>query len=202
MKNRIVKKLRDVLSAGIDSECKVVYVLCECRKLLDHSRPEPYPFALRMYCNWALHVALSHKETTRRFVERVEEFVADVLAGASDLDSKHGMFREFIFLEAFREQLRNLLKRYRLPTIVCDDTVKWHQFLTHYAGVIDEGSLSCQARAPELKLVSRVVLSKGAPRPHQDSVSFSLYWQIHLLDGQIIFVDVQATPEVDPITVH
>jgi hypothetical protein len=35
MKDAIIEKLREVLSSGMDSECKVVYVLCEARKLLD-----------------------------------------------------------------------------------------------------------------------------------------------------------------------
>jgi hypothetical protein len=64
VKDQIVEKLRAVLSDEIDSECKVVYILCETRKLLDKYPTQPVPVTLKMYCHWALHIDLTNPGTT------------------------------------------------------------------------------------------------------------------------------------------
>jgi hypothetical protein len=46
MRNSIVAKLRGLLEDGIDSEYKVVYLLCEVRKLLEKDPPDPAPFCV------------------------------------------------------------------------------------------------------------------------------------------------------------
>jgi hypothetical protein len=51
-------KLNAFLADPVDSECKVVYLLCEVRKLLERVPAHQRPFALNMYCHWALHVDL------------------------------------------------------------------------------------------------------------------------------------------------
>jgi len=79
--NSIVAKLRDALSDRIDSECKVVYILVETRKLLETYPPNPLPFALKLYCHWALHVDLDNPNTTLPFLERVETYVEGLFAG-------------------------------------------------------------------------------------------------------------------------
>ena len=58
--NAIVDKLRAAISEPVDSECKVVYILAETRKLLETYPPDPLPFALKLYCHWALHVDLEN----------------------------------------------------------------------------------------------------------------------------------------------
>jgi hypothetical protein len=72
----IIGKLRVALSDEVDSECKVLYVLAESRKLLETYPPDPDPVALRIYCHWALHVKLDHPKTTIPFLNRVDEYVA------------------------------------------------------------------------------------------------------------------------------
>ncbi len=72
MKLAIVEKLRAILDDAVDSECKVVYVLAETRKLLETYPPNPFPFALKLYCHWALHVDLESRGTTLPFLQKVE----------------------------------------------------------------------------------------------------------------------------------
>ena len=89
MRDSIVKKLKAILSERIDSEHKVVYILAETRKLLDGNPPDPQPFALRMYCHWALHVDLSYPNTTLPFLTRVETYVQTALVGNPNLLEEH-----------------------------------------------------------------------------------------------------------------
>ena len=78
MRDSIVDKLRTILAGAIDDECKVMYVLAEARKLLEKYPVDPAPFALKLYCHWALHIDLSHPMTTRPFLERVDRYVESI----------------------------------------------------------------------------------------------------------------------------
>ncbi len=204
MKDQIVQKLQAVLSDEIDSECKVVYILCETRKLLDKYPANPVPLTLKMYCHWALHIDLTNPGTTSALLERIDRFAAGVLAGDVNVVEEHRMFREFLFLDTFREQFRAFLRTYDLPTTVCDEDVRWHKFLAHYAGVIEDGSLSCQAKTQRLNNVKEVIFSKGKTRPSDAFVPFDLVWDIVLLDGRTMSVQVYAAPLPDgnPMLVH
>jgi len=201
VRDSIINKLRDVLDGGIDSECKVSYVLCESRKLLEKYPPDPLPFALLLYCNWALHIDLDRPNTTLTFLKRVDEFVASVFAGSTDIVLEHRIFREFVFLDTFRAQFQKFLVAYGLPTTVCDEDGRWHEFITHYAGIIEDGSLSCDGKNLALKWVREVVFMRGRARPDAH-VPFDLCWQIELLDGGSILVDVYAPDSPLQMIVH
>ncbi len=188
----IIGKLRAALSDAVDSECKVVYVLAESRKLLEKYPPDPIPFALKLYCHWALHIDLKFSKTTLPFLERVDKFVDGVLAGRLNVVEEDRMFREFVFLDTFRQQFGEFLRAYDLPTPVCDEDPHWHEFLKNYAGIIEDGSLSCKAEPNSLKLVSEVVFTKGRPTTWDSYLPFDLSWNIVLLDGRTMIVDVNA----------
>ncbi len=196
MRDSIVEKLRVVLSGEVNDECKVTYVLAEVRKLLDKFPPDPAPFALKLYCHWALHVDLTHPGTTKHFLERVEKFVDSVFAGSTNVVYEHQMFREFIFWDTFKEQLTRFLKAYDLPTGVCENDSRWHEFLKNYAGVIEDGSLSCNSGIA-LKSVQEVVFTKGRARENDSYIPFDLSWNIVLTDGRTMTVDVSAAPLAD-----
>jgi len=193
--NSIVAKLRDALSGAVDSECKVVYVLAESRKLLETYPPDPAPFALKLYCHWALHVDLENRGTTLPFLEKVETYAASILAGSTDIIAEHRVLREFVFLNTFRQQFRQFLNVYNVPTELCEEDARWHEFLTHYAGVIEDGSLSCTAKGTSLKLVREVVFTKGKPTKEweESTLPFNLSWTIVLLDGRNLTVEVSAS---------
>lgn len=194
--NSIVAKLRDALSDAVDSECKVVYILAESRKLIETYPPDPISFALKLYCHWALHVDLEAPRTTLPFLEKVETFALSVLAGNKDIAAEHRMLREFVFLDTFRQQFKQLLQTYHLPTTLCDEDLRWHKFLEHYAGVIEDGSLACKVKANSpLKLVSEVVFTKGRIRPASEKtyMPFGLTWTIVLLNGKKLTVEVRAS---------
>lgn len=203
MKDQIVEKLRMTLSSDITRECEVVYVLCELRKLLDKYPPDPTPLALKMYCHWALHVDLTNPGTTASLLERIDEFVDRIILQTDDVIKDHYLFRDLLWLDTFRDEFRTFLRTYDLPTSICDNDRRWHEFLTHYAGVIEDGSLYCQAKTQRLKHVSEVIFSKGRGRPDV-FVPFDLVWEVILLDGRSIVVDVYAAPLPNgkPMMVH
>ena len=75
MTRDIIGKLRDHLAEPVETECAVVYLLAEVRKILEREKPDPKPFALWMHCHWALHVNLTRTPTTIAFLHRVDDFV-------------------------------------------------------------------------------------------------------------------------------
>jgi hypothetical protein len=193
--NAIIAKLQATLSDAVDSECKVVYILAETRKLLETYPTDPIPFALKLYCHWALHVDLENPKTTLPFLERADKYVSSVFAGNKDLVQEHQMLREFVFLDTFRQQFKKFLQAYNLPTAICDEDRRWHEFLKHYAGVIEDGSLSCHAKAHPLTLVKEVIFSKGRTPANLKEfyIPFGLAWTIVLIDGRKLTVEVQAS---------
>jgi hypothetical protein len=188
----IIKKLRDILSEEVDSECKVVYVMVETRKLLEMYPPDPCPFALRLYCHWALHVDLDRPRTTLPFLNRVDEFAASFLEGNKDISLEHQILQEFIFLQSFREQFKQFLQSYGVPTDVCDVDSRWHEFLQHYSGVIEYGSLSCEGKG--LKLVEKVIFRRGKLSAADSYIPFNLTWDVVLLDKRTLTMEVNAEP--------
>ena len=146
MTKDIVRKLRDHLEDGVDTECKVVYLLAEIRKILEQDRPDPKPFALWMYCHWALHVNLSYASATLQLLERIDMHVSHTVAGLTevgtfDIFDEERLFRELIYFTAFREQLRQFLINHLLPTDICDNAARWSDFVAVYAQVIKDGEL-------------------------------------------------------------
>lgn len=198
MKDAIVEKLRQHLSSSIDTECKVVYLLCEVRKLLDKEPPDPAPFALRLYCHWALHVDLSYKSTTMHFLEKVDSYVFNKLnlgETKETLLAEHALFQEFVYLETFRKELSQFLAMQALPTSICDEDARWFSFLTAYAGVIEDGSLTCQSKGPDkLKIVERVTFTKSARNTADGHVPFDMKWDILLKDKRRLGIEVGTQP--------
>lgn len=196
--NAIVGKLRALLTDGIDSECEVVYLLCEIRKLFDKTPARARPFALNMYCHWALHVDLKGTDTIMPFLEQIDAYMEGVLVGPEDFGASHRMIQEFLFLETLRSQLRDFLAGYDLPLDLTDDSDQWNDFVKHYAGVIEDGSLICQAKTPVLKHVKQVTFTKGRDAIGEFAqIPFDMVWCVELLDGRSIDVDVNARPDTN-----
>jgi hypothetical protein len=199
MKHSIIDKLRDLLTQGITRECEVVYLLCEIRKILEKTPAHERPFALNMYCHWALHVDLSGTDTIMPFLSRVDGFVDGYLADSQPLIDSHQMVREFFFLDTFRDQLREFFVAEGLPTDLTDDGDRWNEFVRNYAGVIEDGSLVCHARNHTLRHVKQVTFTKGGDKVGAfGQLPFNMRWGVALHDGHPrgirIDVDVNAGP--------
>lgn len=187
----IVEKLQAILEAGVDNECKVVYVLVESRKLFPRRRP--VPFALNLYCNWALHVALDVPQTTAEFLEDVDAFVSSILQGGRDIAAENRAIGHFL-LDTFRIQFREFLNSFHLPTALCDEEARWNEFVTHYSGVIADGSISIPRAANAFQHVDRLVFSRGKRERPTMHIPFDLAWEIFLSDGRKLVVEGNAAP--------
>jgi hypothetical protein len=67
------------------------------------------------------------------------------------------MFRDFIILDTFRSQLRECFDETGIRTDLTDDNVRWNDFVRHYAGVIEDGSLALKPQHQVLKHVKQLV---------------------------------------------
>lgn len=190
MEESIIRKLKDILAGPIDSECKVVYVLAECRKLLEKA-PCPDSFALKLYCHWALHVDLDNPRTTLPFLEKADKYARSVLAGSRDIAGENRALHEFVF-DTFRDQLRAFLKKHDLQTALCEEKERWHEFLTYYSKVVEDGSISCSAPTERMGVISEVAFTRGR-EVTGFYLPFGLLWTLHLQDGGRLEVEVKAS---------
>lgn len=191
----IVTKLNVFLADSINSECKVVYLLCEIRKLLEHIPPLQRPFALNMYCHWALHVDLHGKDTVALFLRQVDDYAHGVLVGPEDVALSSRMVGELLSLSSLRSQLRAFCLTKGIRTDLADDEVRWNEFVRHYAGVIEDGSLMIRSQDHGLRHVKHVRFTKGgAARGEFAQIPFDMMWHIALLDGRAIELSVNARP--------
>jgi hypothetical protein len=199
MTKDIVGKLTSFLNESVDTECKVVYLLAEVRKLLERDDPEYKMGSLWMYCHWALHVDLESPKTTEGLLERVDRWVTNTVAylspsGPWTFREEFNLFKDFVYLNTFRHQLQTFLAAYGLPTTICSDSDHWNRFIQEYSGVIEDGSLSAVGKKATLKAVEKVTFEKGAQLTAEHHVPFVIRWTIELKDGRALKTSVETVP--------
>jgi hypothetical protein len=199
---QIEAKLRQALNEDITREKDVMYILGESRKLLEKLGNASH-FALRLYCHWALHTDLTRPNTTLDFLTRVDSFIEGELDHRRlSVADNHRMFREFIYLDTFRKELREFFAHFALPTALCDEDQRWHDFLKLYAGIIEDGSLYCgddvaEAKKKGLKLIKGVTFSRGRATTADSYFPFYFAWEVQMQDGSAVEVEVNAAPLPD-----
>jgi hypothetical protein len=209
MTKDIVGKLIVHLSKPVDTECSVVYLMAEVRKLLERDDPKNERWgALRMYCHWALHVELYGAGTTLEFLKFVDQWVMNkvhgvwLMRGPWKFQQELILFRDFLYLDTLRTQLKRFLEGFlsqdgqKIPTTMCDEDSWWFAFLGAYAGVIEDGSLSVKTpdAIKELGAVKEITFTKGDSLSGRNHVNFVIKWVIELKDGRIIDLSVDAEP--------
>jgi len=199
MTKDITSKLMALLAEPIDSESKVVYLLAQVRKLLERDDPDHNMGSLWMYCHWALHVDLESPTTTKGLLERVDRWVANTVMyltpiGPWNFGDEYNLFKDFIYLNTFRHQLRLFLAAYKLPTTLCGDDKRWHRFVQEYAGVIEDGTLAASGKKSTLQAVEKVTFEKGCDLTAEHHVPFVIQWTIQLKDGRALKTSVETVP--------
>jgi hypothetical protein len=190
MQNAIIDKLARHLSAPIDTECKVVYLLCEVRKILDRKTA---PLGLLMYADWAVHVTLDRNPGAEQLLGEVDQLVAQYLRQGSPAPRRRtATEKELVFIGSFREELRAFLASFGLPTDLCDDHERWFKFVTAYAGVIEDGDLIYKAKKG-LRYVKRLIFTKGKQTTDEDAdLPFIINWKIELLDSRMLYASLTS----------
>jgi hypothetical protein len=200
MTKDIVSKLTLFLRDSVDSEYKVVYLLAEVRKLLERDDPDYKMGSLWMYCHWALHVDLDKPGTTGEFLDRVDRWVTNTVAYLTPRDpwtfrEEYNLFKDFIYLNAFRHQLHVFLAAYKLPTTLCSDDGWWNRFIQEYSGVIEDGTLAITGKKITLAAIEKVTFEKGPALTDHHHVPFVIRWTIQLKDGRTLKTEVETVPE-------
>jgi hypothetical protein len=136
MDHEILRKLRHELTSELVSESQVTYVMVEIRKFLDHSRDQggsaPEFKALRMFCDWVVHVGLTGygKET---ILEDFDNAYSQRRIWA-DVEKTEDVYS----LGPLREELLRFAKSNDLPTMFVEEGVAWGRFLKLYASIVSE----------------------------------------------------------------
>ena len=171
----IVEKLTKILGGSVDSECQVVYILAEVRKL-DELSGKTAPTTLRMFLHWALHVDLEGAGTIKTFVERIDDVVVRLLTNSSTpeetIAAENALFKEVTYFDEFRQGLRAFLQQWGIPTGLCDDNDRWFDFLAAYTQVIEDGSLVGKNK----QMVETVTFTKGRNNPSGDRRQLAHKW--------------------------
>lgn len=188
MKNEIEEKLRKLLTGDpFADEASVVYLLVECRKLLEHDKSLKATLpTLEFYLNWGLHIQLS-RAGARAFLATVSPMLT--LDGAFD-QTQHDALNALVTLDAFRSELRMLLAGIGADLSICDDFGRWLSFLHLYSHVVENSELvfeeSMPAQGPLGLAVKKVIIrpiSRVALTREVTGV-FPMHWEIEYEDGR------------------
>ena len=155
----IVEKLRRALSEDIRSECQVVYILVEIRKLADLTGTTSKYNALAFYCSWALHVEMSWKEA-QKLLRHFEEAHPLFRAGKElhEVSQIKGRDVENITtLRYFKDDLNRFLEENHLPDNVIQ--AQWAHFMHYYTKVIEDCPLIVKPSAGAQSILDKVIVN-------------------------------------------
>jgi hypothetical protein len=173
----IIEKLRGELARPISSECQVVYVLVEIRKVIDGEPNRQQWKALKLYCHWAVHTELKEARWVEPFLQKIETFVEGLWDPSSTgiSPATHEAIKEIVYLEEFRKELSSFLQQHSLPDGVASNEGNWRTFLKTYALVIQDCAM--EYRGQTLKEITRLVFN-SVPRPQDEAMPFAIKWTI------------------------
>jgi hypothetical protein len=148
MKEDIVSKkiLRELSNLPINTEARVVYLLIQIRKVLDHINRKTG--ALRFYCDWVAHVNLN-----RSFASLVYDEVAN--------NSKNGL--DIISFRKLRSEMEVFFNEHNLPLDLLDEE-NWTIFRDNLIEILVD---------TPIQKVDEIVVGELVFRKVDDRVKFS-----------------------------
>lgn len=187
-KNEIEDKLRQLLTRDqITDEPRMIYLLAECRKLLEHDKSlKATSPTLEFYCNWALHIQLS-RAGAQAFLAKVNSVLT--VDGAFD-QAQHDSLHALLTFDAFRSELRALLERFGADLSICDEQGKWMSFVRLYSHVVENSELTLE-KAPSASGPAALAVKRVTIRPvrHADLADgtarvYPMIWKVEYEDGR------------------
>jgi len=180
----IVGKLRTALQKKIASECQVVYVLVEIRKLLDFHQQTKRFNILNLYCNWAVHISLD-RDAAQNLVIELNRSYSRLDTGEKAEYGFKGLWN-YLSFDHFRKQFRGFLASHNLPTTICED-VEWQDFLHYYSLVIQDCPLECSGSSNAGNLsFDKIVLSASTVTNIPKTGSYvQITWRLYRQDRLI-----------------
>ena len=201
----LIYKLTRLLDKPIRTECVVVYVMVEIRKLMDRRegerrngmpkagqrklRPE-FP-VLTLFCDWAVHINIEWNREAEPLLREFDGAVESVKAG----DGIPIPFLQFLSLSQLRDEFARFLRVNRLPTRLIEDADAWDGFLDLYSAVVSDCPITYARAEIPFKFISKLTLTKDTPEAESYTFVRSLLgtephsvwmnWRIELTDGSV-----------------
>ncbi|MGA2715978.1 MAG: hypothetical protein ABSG41_22985 [Bryobacteraceae bacterium] len=186
MKDGLKRKLEKALAKPIVSEEQVVYIMVELRKLMELSGDTDKFPSLLFHCDWVAHPVMNRKAAKKivsLFDKHQEGIDFTVRAPGRKSATDMRYFAELgpiMTLSNFRNELAEYLRLQNLDaTIPGGSKQDWANFLTYYAGVIEDCPLRCTTQG--LKCVEEVILKvldiKPGPPPYDFQLAIEWRWE-------------------------
>lgn len=136
MRDKIIEKITPYLARPLESECEVVYVMAEIRKVLEHHAASGLPrlSVLKLFCNWALHTELYKDPENIRFYFSAYD-LNDDMTPEEFLNSR--FFKEIMSFAIMKNELGEFLNIHSLPDLILKRE-HWSSFVDLYTGVVSE----------------------------------------------------------------
>lgn len=205
----LIYKLTRALEKSIETECEVVYVMVEIRKLMyrreairdldrrnaipevDRRKLSPEFPVLKLFCDWTVHINITWNREAERLMREFDGAIESVKAG-------NGIplrFLQFLSLSHFRDEFARFLKVNSLPSRLVEDGDEWDYFLDLYSAVVSDCPITYTNRQIPFKLINTLTLTKDMPREESYAFVRSLLgwephavwmnWRIELTDGTV-----------------
>jgi hypothetical protein len=183
--NNIIEKIRPYLSRPLQSECEVVYVMAEIRKVLEQHDASGLPRlnVLNLFCNWALHTA-SYKDSTNIKVYFSAYDLKSDMTPEEFLDSR--FFKEIMNLAIMKKELGEFLNIHRLPDVLlkCE---QWSNFVDLYTGVVSEVPMRYTKNDLLPDEIEDIMLMKI---DHGNELQPFARWTVQLKNGRVFSEDI------------
>jgi len=161
MEEQILRKIRGELERGIKSECQVVYLLVEIRKLMDKSNVPRHSYeSLRLYCDWVVHVDIDRNAVAKRIVRTADDIFAKLIRG-SLADHETSVLKRVFSLDVFREELGQFLEENRMRRFSGSE---WNAFAACFLNVIEDCPLLCKGDNASGSEIDEVVVMRDVRR--------------------------------------
>jgi hypothetical protein len=136
---------------------------------------------LELFCNWVLHVAISHKSNADRIRLFLKAF--DLKEGMELIEFLHSaFFNEIMQLEAFRGELETFFHAHQLPCDIVHCFRAWSGFVYLYTSVVSEIPLKYSKGDLLPDEVEELVITHMPPQ--QPSAQRMVRWRLKLKGGE------------------
>jgi hypothetical protein len=172
MEDQIIQKIRAEIDRGIASECQVVYLLVEIRKLMDRDKVKAATYdSLRLYSDWAVHVHL-YGPGAQDIVKRADAHYPKLINGTATEQEK-AAFEKLFSLEAFREEMNHFLRDHVERSFSNED---WDRFLSAYLHVVEDCPLICKPDNAALANIDEVFVIRDGDAQENDAERPGIVW--------------------------
>lgn len=178
MQNNILEKLTRELNNKITTEAQTVYLLVQIRKLMEHNCKKTFDI-LKMFCDWALHIKLSHN---KQIIEILKEFDEAMERN----DSGYGPIKyDYLSLKKFKEAIKDFILEFNLPENILKSG-EWSTFIRLYTSIVSDCPVT--KKDYPFRFIKEISMSNWQPEKapsdyFKQREGFYIQWQVIKKDG-------------------